>query len=55
MGDGHLQLFSYFMLVQRVFDRVTEFILFKYILEMRAVRLKLESTSVDEYQASLKV
>ena len=41
------------MLVQRVTDRTFLFMLFRYILEMRDVRNKLECTSFDDYKLRL--
>jgi len=43
-----------FLLIQRIIDRITWFILFSYILEMRDVKLKLESASFEAYKISLK-
>jgi hypothetical protein len=41
------------MLVQRVTDRTFLFMLFRYILEMRDVRNKLECTSFEDYKLRL--
>ena len=42
------------LFTQRVVDRITEFILFMFILEMRDVRLKLQSATPDDYIIALK-
>ena len=41
-------------MIQRIAEKITKFILFRYILEMRDVKLKLESTSFESYNISLK-
>ena len=44
-------LLRIFVLIQRMADRTCLFILFRYILEMREVRNKLECLSFEDYKS----
>ena len=48
------QFLRIFLLIQRIIDRVTQYMLFRYILEMRDVRLKLESLTFESYNLQKK-